>query len=64
MTQIITDKGRKEGGASVSICVICGLKQTVLKEEKALAGFDGVGHSRGYIQAVVSTPFARSSLTG
>ncbi len=30
------------------ICAICGLKQTGLREEKALAGFDTIGHSGSY----------------
>jgi hypothetical protein len=41
-----------------------GLKQTGLRKEKALAGFDLIGHSEIHIQSVVSTPFARPSLTG
>jgi hypothetical protein len=40
----------KKGNESVSICVICGLKQTVSREAKALAGFGADGHSGNYIQ--------------
>ncbi len=36
------------------ICAICGLKQTGLREEKALAGFDTIGHSGSYIQSIES----------
>jgi hypothetical protein len=53
----------KKKNESVPICEICGLKQTGLREEKALAGFDTIGHSASYIQAEVSTPFAPASLT-
>ncbi len=42
----------------MSICVICGLKQIGLGEEKVLAGFGTDGHPRIHIQSVVSTPFA------
>jgi hypothetical protein len=48
----------KKRKKSVSICAICGLKQTGLRKEKALAGFDTIGHSGSYIQSEVSTPFA------
>jgi len=58
MAPIGTDQRTKEGKKSVCICAICGLKQTGLSEEKALAGFRADGHSGSYIQSVVSTPFA------
>jgi hypothetical protein len=53
---------RKRKNQCPSVC-ISGLKQTGLREEKALAGFDAAGHSGSYIQSEVSTPFARPSLT-
>jgi hypothetical protein len=58
MTPIGTDQRTKEGKKSVSICAICGLKQTGLRKEKTLAEFGTDGHSGSYIQSVVSTPFA------
>jgi len=53
MAPIGTDQRTKEGKKSVCICAICGLKQTGLREEKALAGFRADGHSGSYIQSVV-----------
>ena len=56
MTPIGTDQRTKEGKKSVSICAICGLKQTSLREEKVLAGFEADGHSGSYIQSLVTIP--------
>ena len=56
MTPIGTDQRTKEGKKSVSICAICGLKQTGLREEKALAGFDPDGHSGNHIQSELVNP--------
>jgi hypothetical protein len=57
-TLMNTDKeNRKRENQRLSVC-IRGLKQTDLREEKALAGFESAGYSGNYIQPVVSTPFA------
>jgi hypothetical protein len=56
MTPIGTDQRTKEGKKSVSICVICGLKQTGLRKEKVLAGFGADGHSGSYIKPLVTIP--------
>jgi hypothetical protein len=56
MTPIGTDQRMKKRKKSVPICAICGLKQTVLRKEKVLAGFEADGHSGSYIQSLVTIP--------
>jgi len=56
MTRIDTDQRKNEAKQSVPICEICGLKQTRLREEKALAGFDPDGHSGNHIQSELVNP--------
>jgi hypothetical protein len=47
-------KGRKEKNQCPSVC-ISGSKITNLKEEKALAEFDPIGHSGIHFQSMVTT---------
>jgi hypothetical protein len=58
-----TDKENRRMENQCSSVYIRGSKQTDLREEKALAGFDPAGHFGIHIQTVVSTPFAPASLT-
>jgi hypothetical protein len=51
------EKKRRRKNQCPSVC-ISGSKQTDLREEKALAGYDPIGHPGIHIQSVVSTPFA------
>lgn len=78
MTRIDTDQRKNEAKESVppdqrcwfpiggirDICVICGPKQTELREEKVFAGFDPTGHSGIHIQSLVSIPFRAPRCTG
>jgi hypothetical protein len=56
MTRIDTDQRKNEAKQSVPICAICGPKQTDLREETALAGFDAIGHSGIHIQSELVNP--------